>query len=42
MEWWDFDLLPAEVAQDAREGAFDEDMSCENVSLENCITKECV
>lgn len=40
MEWWDFDLLPAEVAQDAREGAFDEDMSYENVSLENCITKE--
>lgn len=42
MEWWDFDLLPAEVAQDAREGAFDEDMSYENVSLENCITKEWV
>lgn len=42
MEWWDFELLPAEVAQDAREGAFDEDMNYDNVSLENCITKECV
>ena len=40
MEWWDFDLLPEDVAKDAKEGDFDEDMTYENVSLDNCITKE--
>ena len=41
MEWWDFDLLPEDVAKDAKEGDFDEEMNYENVSLDNCITKEC-
>ena len=41
MEWWDFDLLPEDVAKDAMEGDFDEEMNYENVSLDNCITKEC-
>ena len=41
MEWWDYDLLPAEIAVAAREGKYDGDLEYSMLSFDNCITKEC-
>ena len=40
MEWWDFDFLPEDVAKSVKADEYEEELSFDMLSFDNCITKE--
>ncbi|KAK8823863.1 hypothetical protein WA538_001153, partial [Blastocystis sp. DL] len=42
MEWWDFDFLPEDVAKSVKADEYEEELSFDMLSFDNCITKEVV
>ena len=40
MEWWDYDLLPSEIAQSVKEDTYEGEVTWEMLNLDHCITKE--
>ena len=40
MEWWDLDFLPEDVAKSVKADEYEEELSFDMLSFDNCITKE--
>ena len=40
IEWWDYDFLPAEIAEEVKADRYMGDLSFDMLSIDNCITRE--